>query len=87
MRSGVPVLASRIDGNVGLLGRDYDGYFAAGDDVALAALARRFLGDAAFASRLQAQCAAREPMFRPAAERRAVQRLVAELLEADPRSR
>ena len=32
VRSGTPVLASRIDGNVGLLGADYAGYFAAGDD-------------------------------------------------------
>ena len=28
---GVPVLASRIDGSVGLLGRDYPGYFPVGD--------------------------------------------------------
>ena len=87
LRSGVPVLASRIDGNVGLLGADYDGYFAPGDAGALAALVRRFLADAAFVTRLRAQCAAREPRFRPAAERRAVQRLVTELLEAHPHSR
>ncbi|MGL6109713.1 MAG: selenoneine biosynthesis selenosugar synthase SenB, partial [Rubrivivax sp.] len=30
MRSGTPVIASRIDGNVGLLGNDYGGYFPAG---------------------------------------------------------
>lgn len=32
MMMGVPVLASRIEGNVGLLGRDYPGYFE-GDDI------------------------------------------------------
>ena len=42
VRSQVPVLASRIDGNVGLLGRDYDGYFPLGDAAALAALMQRF---------------------------------------------
>ena len=62
----MPVLASRIDGNVGLLGDDYDGYFAVGDAAALAALMRRFRADAAFAAHLRAQCAAREPLFRPA---------------------
>ena len=50
VRSGVPVLASRIDGNVGLLGADYDGFFPVGDAAALAALMRRFLADAAFAA-------------------------------------
>ena len=54
VRSGVPVLASRIDGNVGLLGADYDGYFPVGDADALAALIRRFCADAAFAAALRA---------------------------------
>jgi putative glycosyltransferase (TIGR04348 family) len=82
LRSAVPVLASRIDGNVGLLGPGYDGYFAVGDAEALAALVRRFRADATFAERLQTQCAAREPLFRPAAERRAVRTLVADLIAA-----
>jgi putative glycosyltransferase (TIGR04348 family) len=82
VRSGVPVLASRIDGNVGLLGSGYDGFFPVGDAVALAALMRRFLADAAFAARLAAQCAAREPLFLPAAEQRAVRALVFQLLPA-----
>ena len=38
--AGVPVLASRIDGSVGLLGRDYPGYFPVGDTAALARLLR-----------------------------------------------
>jgi putative glycosyltransferase (TIGR04348 family) len=80
VRSQVPVLASRIDGNVGLLGADYDGYFPLGDAAALAALMQRFSDDAAFAARLQAQCALREPLFAPAAEAAAVQRLLAEML-------
>ncbi|MEO8523660.1 MAG: selenoneine biosynthesis selenosugar synthase SenB [Caldimonas sp.] len=84
VRSRVPVLASRIDGNVGLLGAGYDGYFAFGDASALATLMRRFVDDAAFAARLRAQCDAREPLFRPATERCAVRALVADL--AAPRS-
>jgi putative glycosyltransferase (TIGR04348 family) len=82
VRSGVPVLASRIDGNVGLLGAGYDGFFPVGDAVALAALMRRFLADPAFAAGLAAQCAAREPLFLPAAEQRAVRALVFQLLPA-----
>jgi putative glycosyltransferase (TIGR04348 family) len=38
--SGTPVLAARIDGNVGLLGADYAGYFPCGDAAALADLLR-----------------------------------------------
>ena len=87
VRSGVPVLASRIDGNVGLLGAAYDGYFPVGDAGALAALIRRFRSDAAFAGRLRLQCAAREPLFRPAAERRAVRSLVLDLLADASRRR
>ena len=41
-RSEVPVLASRIDGNVGLLGPAYEGYFAPGDAAELATLMQRF---------------------------------------------
>jgi len=82
VRSRVPVLASRIDGNVGLLGADYDGYFAAGDAAALATLMRRFVADTGFAAHLAAQCAMREPLFRPAAERRAVRMLVLDLVAA-----
>lgn len=80
LRSHVPVLASRIDGNVGLLGTDYDGYFAVGDVAALAALMLRFAGEPAFAARLTAQCAAREHLFAPAAEEAAVKHLLADML-------
>ncbi len=80
VRSKVPVLASRIDGNVGLLGRDYEGYFPVGDADALAALMQRFAGDTRFARRLAAQCREREPRFAPAEESRAVRALLADML-------
>ena len=78
--SGVPVLASRIDGNVGMLGQDYAGYFTAGDAGALAALIERCAGDAAFDALLRRQCAARAPLFAPTAERAALADLVDNLL-------
>ena len=82
LRSGVPVLASRIDGNVGLLGRDYAGYFETGDAAALAALMQRFASDTEFAAHLWAQCALREPRFAPPVERAAVRALLADMLAA-----
>ena len=80
VRSQVPVLASRIDGNVGLLGRDYGGYFETGDDAALAGLMQRFAADAGFAAHLAAQCREREPRFAPAEESRAVRGLLSDML-------
>jgi len=80
VRSGVPVLASRIDGNVGLLGADYSGFFPVGDAPALVRLMQRAAGDGAFLARLRAQCALREPRFTPATERAAVRALLADML-------
>lgn len=72
IRSHVPVVASRIDGNVGLLGAAYDGYFPVGDAAALAALMRRVHDDAAFHAHLKRQCAGISPRFAPENEMRAV---------------
>ena len=79
--SGTAVVASRIDGNTGLLGDDHDGLFPPGDDAALAALVRRFFAEPAFAARLVAQGAALAPRFVPEAERAAVRALVGRLLD------
>ena len=76
---GVPILASRIDGNVGLLGRDYPGYFAAGDTAALARLLRRLESDPSFVRKLERAVKVRAPLFRPAREIAAWRRLLAEL--------
>lgn len=78
--AGTPVVASRISGNVGMLGRDYRGYFAPGDAAGLARLLVRALEQPAFLRRLQEQCARRRKLFAPAAEARAVRALVRELL-------
>lgn len=80
--SGVPVLASRIPGNVGMLGRDYAGYFPPGDVGALAALLARVERDAGFLDALRQQCAARAPLFSPARERDGVIQLVTDALRA-----
>jgi putative glycosyltransferase (TIGR04348 family) len=82
VRSGVPVLASRIDGNLGLLGRGYEGCcFEVGDDAALAAAMRRFAADPVFAARLAEQCAALAPRFAPAEETARVRELLADMLD------
>jgi len=82
VQSGTPVLASRISGNLGMLGSDYDGYFDVGDAAQLAALVRRCACDAAFLQRLRAQCAARARLFDPCEEKRLVLNLVVSALQA-----
>jgi putative glycosyltransferase (TIGR04348 family) len=79
LAAGVAVLASRIDGSVGLLGRDYPGYFAAGDTPALARLLARIETDAKFLRRLQRAIERRAHLFRPARERAAWKHLIREI--------
>jgi putative glycosyltransferase (TIGR04348 family) len=76
--AGVPVLASRIPGNVGMLGLDYAGYFPYGDEAALAALMRRAEIEPGFYALLQKQCAARAPRFEPVRECAAIEQLIDE---------
>ena len=71
-RIGTPVLASRVPGNVGMLGRRYPGYFALGDERALARLMARAQADSAYYRALERALAARRALFAPAAERSAL---------------
>ena len=79
--AGTPVLASRVSGNVGMLGEDYPGYFAVGD----AGRSREMPGARAaripaYLRALRAACARRKPLFTQAAERKLVRGLIASLL-------
>jgi glycosyltransferase involved in cell wall biosynthesis len=80
---GVPILASRIDGNVGLLGARHPGYFPARDTRALTALLRRAETDERFLAGLERASRRTARLFRPERERAAWRRLLAEL---DPRA-
>jgi glycosyltransferase involved in cell wall biosynthesis len=85
--AGTPVIASRIDGNAGLLGRDYPGLFTVGDATAAARLVTRAALEPAFLRRLVSACAHRAPLFAPARERSAVNRLVDNVLGHRTRKR
>ena len=77
--AGVPVLASRIDGSVGLLGPDYPGYFPIGDTAALAQLLQRIETEPSFLGRLRAAVARLGDTFRPEREIAAWSALLDEL--------
>jgi len=78
----VPVIASRVRGNVGMLGAHYPGYYPLGDERALARLLLRAERDKGFYDALVRGCAARAPLVTRASERRAVARLIAEACAA-----
>jgi putative glycosyltransferase (TIGR04348 family) len=71
-RIGTPVLASRVSGNVGMLGSNYPGYFPLFDARALARLIMKSMGQEDFNRRLKRALAARRRLFAPTAERRAL---------------
>ena len=72
LRIGVPVLASRIPGNLGLLGNDYSGYFPLEDERALARLLVRAAGDRPFYRRLKRQIRGLAAEVSPRREARAL---------------
>ena len=82
--SGTPVLASRIDGNVGMLGADYLGYFDWGDAAGLARLLRECRAsqndENGLLARLSKQCAVRAPLFTPETESAKLNALVSSLV-------
>jgi glycosyltransferase involved in cell wall biosynthesis len=78
--SGVPVLASDVGGNRGMLGEDYAGYFPLGDAAALARKIDRIAMDDRFRTKLLRQCAARRRLFAPERERAALRDLIDNLL-------
>lgn len=77
--AGVPILASRMDGNVGLLGPGYPGYFPVGDTSALARLLLRLEFEPRFVSQLSKAVARRARLFRPTREIAAWRRLLSGL--------
>jgi glycosyltransferase involved in cell wall biosynthesis len=78
--AGTPVLASRISGNVGMLGRGYPGLFEPRDAAGLAGRLVRALEDPGELRCLLAACERRKPLFRPRAEASAIRRLAARLV-------
>ncbi len=80
IQSGTPVLASRMSGNVGMLGPNYPGYFPVGDHLALLAQLRRCVENANFLTRLNVACRARAQYFSPEAERNSLLKILSTCL-------
>jgi glycosyltransferase involved in cell wall biosynthesis len=83
----VPVVASRIDGSLGILGSEYAGYFSVGDTRGLAALLHRVETDARFYGRLVRTCRQLARLVDPKLERQSWERLLLELTQGPPSRR
>lgn len=77
--AGIPIIASRVPGNVGLLGENYPGYFEVGNTRELARLMYRTETDEAFLTELQSWCQNLAETFHPDRELKAWADLLEEL--------
>ena len=75
-RIGTPALASRVPGNVGMLGAGHPGYYRLFDDEELAKQIRRCREDPAHFRKLKGRVVSRSRPFAPTAERAALLRVV-----------
>lgn len=76
---GVPVLASRIPGTIGMLGKNYQGFYSCGSTSELRQVIARFESEPEFREQLRQQIEKRRPLISPLREQEAWQALLAEL--------
>lgn len=76
----IPVVASRIPGNIGMLGRGYRGYYPLGNARALARLLRRIETNSGLLDLLRRQCAHRRKLISRSRERSGLRTLIAGLI-------
>lgn len=79
--AGLPVIASDIDGSIGLLGDDYAGYFPVKDTQALRALLLKAEAEPEYIKELEQQCKKRTALFTVDAEKQGWARLLKEIKE------
>lgn len=74
--AGLPVVASNIAGSIGLLGKNYPGYFTVGDTGSLRELLLKAENDKPFLSKLQKACSAKAGQFTYAKEQHSWEKLL-----------
>ena len=75
--SGVPLLASKVPGNVGVFGAGYSGYFPVGNSRKLARLLEQVETDPKFYGEINKHCRTVAKQFTPAREKAAWRKLIA----------
>ncbi|MDD5328385.1 MAG: selenoneine biosynthesis selenosugar synthase SenB [Sulfuricella sp.] len=77
LAAGVPVIASDVPGNIGMLGAGYTGYYPCGDEEALAGALYRAETNAAFYDGLKTQCDKRKDLVLREREQAGLETLIA----------
>jgi len=78
---GIPVIASDIPGNRGLLGKSYPAYYPVGDKVALSKLLTKAETNPAFYQKLCQAISKRQKITEPELEKRSIQKLIEQILK------
>ena len=78
---GIPVIASDIPGNRGLLGNNYPAYYPVGDQIALSKLLTKVESNAAFYQKLCKAIAGRQKITKPELEQKSIQKLMQSLFK------
>ena len=76
------VIASHVDGNIGMLGQNYPGYYEYGNTDALRSLLLRAEQDRPFFRKLKGHCDGLRSRFRPTAERRSWREIIRQVSSA-----
>jgi glycosyltransferase involved in cell wall biosynthesis len=79
---GIPVIASDIPGNLGLLGDDYLGYYPVGNEAALAGLLYHCETMPDFYSELINQIDTRRDLISPKREMQSIKELMIEVMKS-----
>ncbi len=79
LMANVPVIASKMSGNIGMLGKVYPGYFPVGNERALARLLLRAEQDQDFYQSLKTHCRERKKLISAVREKAALKKLIDEI--------
>jgi glycosyltransferase involved in cell wall biosynthesis len=79
--TGVPVIASDIPGNRGLLGDDYPGYYPAGDEQALAEMLQKAENEPTFYQSLEDHVKKKAHFVQPSVEKISIKSLTESFLQ------
>lgn len=80
----LPVIASDVSGNIGMLGADYAGYYPCGNEHALAEMLFRAEKNPAFYEQLKGQCKKRKELIQPEQEKAGLEALIADAGTSSP---